>query len=141
MFLNSANFINPILRLNYMALTQHRSRRKSSGGKYHDYRKKRVFELGNHPTHTLLGEKKAKTMRGKGANTKRRLLSDNTVNVMDKGKAKKLKIITVVGNPANQNYTRRNIMTKGCIVNTEAGKVKITSRPGQHGVLNGVMVN
>jgi len=123
-----------------MAITQNRSVRKPSGGKYHSHRKKRVYELGNHPILTQLNEKNAKTTRGKGGNTKRKLIRDNVVNVIDKGKATKLKILTVVDNPANQNYTRRNIITKGSLVNTESGKVKITSRPGQHGVLNGVMV-
>ena len=38
------------------------------------------------------------------------------------------------------SYVRRNIITKGAIVKTEAGLVKITSRPGQDGTLNGILV-
>ncbi|MFH1511592.1 MAG: 30S ribosomal protein S8e, partial [Candidatus Woesearchaeota archaeon] len=33
-----------------------------------------------------------------------------------------------------------NIITKGTIVDTDKGKVRITSRPGQDGTLNGVLV-
>jgi small subunit ribosomal protein S8e len=46
----------------------------------------------------------------------------------------------VVENPANPHYVRRNILTKGAIVETEFGKARIISRPGQHGVINGVLV-
>ena len=121
-----------------MGLTQHRSKRKASGGKFHSYRKKRVYELGNHPILTQIGKLKAKIIRGVGGNTKSKLMTSDYVNVMEKGKGKKIKITSVVDNPANQNYTRRNIITKGCVVETEAGKVKITSRPGQDGILNGI---
>ena len=63
-------------------------------------------------------------------------------NVFDKksGKAKLVEIKTVVENPANRNFVRRNILTKGAIVETELGKAKITSRPGQQGFLNAVLL-
>jgi len=38
------------------------------------------------------------------------------------------------------HYTRMNVITKGCIVNTEIGRVKVTSRPTQHGVVNGILI-
>ncbi len=53
----------------------------------------------------------------------------------------KTDIITVVENPANIHYVRRNILTKGAIVNTKLGKAKITSRPGQSGVINAVLLS
>jgi small subunit ribosomal protein S8e len=121
-----------------MGITQNRSKRKASGGKYHSYRKKRVYELGNHPILTQIGILKAKIIRGIGGNTKLKLMTSDYVNVMEKGKGKKVKITSVSDNPANQNYTRRNIITKGCVVETEEGQVKITSRPGQDGILNGI---
>ena len=46
----------------------------------------------------------------------------------------------VIENKANPNYVRRNIITKGAIVETSAGKAKVTSRPGQDGVINGVLI-
>ena len=56
------------------------------------------------------------------------------------GKSSASKIIEVVENSANPNYVRQNIITKGSIIETEKGKAKVTSRPGQHGVVNAVLV-
>ena len=124
-----------------MARSQFRSNKKVSGRKYISLRKKRLKDLGDIPALTTIGDKRSKTKRVRGANTKRTLLSTEQVIVSDKGKAKKLKILSVVDNPANINYTRRNIITKGCIVKTEKGDVKITSRPGQSGAMQGVFTN
>ena len=44
------------------------------------------------------------------------------------------------GNSANPNYVRRNIITKGAIVETPEGNAKVTSRPGQDGVINGILI-
>ena len=49
------------------------------------------------------------------------------------GKAKKATIKTVTENPANIHYVRRNILTKGAVVDTDLGQVRVTSRPGQSG--------
>ncbi|MHA1475907.1 MAG: 30S ribosomal protein S8e, partial [Promethearchaeota archaeon] len=38
------------------------------------------------------------------------------------------------------DYNRRNILTKGAIVKTKLGLVKITSRPGQTGQINGKLL-
>ena len=53
---------------------------------------------------------------------------------------KKAKIINEIENPANRNFIRRNILTRGAVVETDAGKARITSRPGQDGVVNAVLV-
>ena len=103
-------------------------------------RKKRLSELGGIVTETLIGKFRIKTKRTMGGNKKMALLSHENVFVNDKGKTLKLKIISVEENPANVNYTRRNIITKGAIVKTEKGNVKITSRPGQNGSLFGVLI-
>ncbi|MHA1294432.1 MAG: 30S ribosomal protein S8e, partial [Promethearchaeota archaeon] len=41
---------------------------------------------------------------------------------------------------ASKDLNRRHIITKGSIVETELGRARITSRPGQHGVLNGILI-
>jgi len=46
----------------------------------------------------------------------------------------------VVESPSNVNYIRRNIMTKGSLIKTEKGVARITSRPGQEGSLNAVLL-
>ena len=49
-------------------------------------------------------------------------------------------INTVLENDADPNYVRRNIITKGAIVGTDIGRVRVTSRPGMHGVVSGVLL-
>ena len=56
------------------------------------------------------------------------------------GKTQKTEILNVVGNPANPNLVRRNILTKGAVVETKLGRARITSRPGQEGTINGILV-
>ena len=55
------------------------------------------------------------------------------------GKVQLSKVVTVKSNPANPNYVQRNIITKGAIVQTELGVARVTSRPGQDGVVNAVL--
>ena len=63
-------------------------------------------------------------------------------NVLDASKSftKKVKIIDVLENPANPQWTRSKIITKGTIIKTELGNAKVTSRPTQHGVVNAVIL-
>jgi len=70
-----------------------------------------------------------------------RTLSVNQVNVNTKdGKTVRATVKNVVGNDADPNYVRRNIVTKGAILETDKGLVRVTSRPGMHGVVSGVLV-
>ena len=125
-----------------MANSSRRANRKASGGRYTEDRSKRKKELVRFPAMTKLEEtKKAKTIRVAGGNIKRVLLTANQINVIQKdGKATKTSIKNVIENPANSNLIRRNILTKGAVVETDLGKVRITSRPGQDACLNGVQI-
>lgn len=124
-----------------MARSQLRSKRKASGGRYHPARAKKKRELTRLPTLTKLDEKKLKNFRIKGGHSKQILLSVKEVSVTDKkGKTKKTEIINVLENPANPNLVRRNIITKGTVIETKLGKAKVTSRPGQEGTLNAVLI-
>jgi small subunit ribosomal protein S8e len=114
--------------------------RKRTGGKIHLHRKKRKFELGNQPIHTTVGKEKKKFESTKGGNIKVKVVRTQFVNVYD-SKSKKLqrvKILDVLRNPANPHFVRRGIVTKGCILKTELGEVRVTSRPSQSGVVNAV---
>ncbi|MFH1210519.1 MAG: 30S ribosomal protein S8e [archaeon] len=125
-----------------MVITQHKSRRSPSGSRYKSYRKKRIFESGNIPAYTGLGKKVVKSRRIVGAHKKIFLLSVDTANVYDP-KSKKyvqLKIETIVENPANRHFVRRNIITKGTVIKTEKGNARVTNRPGQEGIINAVLV-
>jgi len=35
---------------------------------------------------------------------------------------------------------RRNIITKGAVIKTEKGPARVTSRPGQHGIINAILL-
>lgn len=125
-----------------MARSTARSMRKPTGGRYHQSRSKKSYELAGFPANTKLStDRRTHSVRGIGGNSKQVNLSTNIINVTDKkGKTTKTQILNVVGNPANPQLVIRNIMTKGAIVETKMGKAKITSRPGQHGTLSGVLV-
>nr|MBA4405398.1 30S ribosomal protein S8e [Nanoarchaeum sp.] len=126
-----------------MAINQVRPRRKVTGSRYKDLRKKKQFELGRDPTLTKIGQVKKKLIRIMSGKRKEITLVAEFVNVIDPKSKKSMqaKIKTVVENPANRHFVRRNILTKGTIVETDKGKVKITSRPGQEGNLNGILVS
>lgn len=120
---------------------QRRSKRKSSGGRYHKpYRSKRKFELARPAANTTLNEPKFKKVRTLGNNIKNRLMATNYTNLAVQGKVQKVKIENVVDNPANKFLARRNIITKGAIIVTELGKARVTSRSGQDGVVNAVLI-
>jgi len=53
---------------------------------------------------------------------------------------KKSEIKNVVETPSNRFLARQNILTKGTIVETDLGKVKITNRPSQDGIVNGILI-
>jgi len=125
-----------------MSLISQKSKRKATGGRYKDHRKKRVFEIRNLPVLTKLALRRVRSVRVRGAIIKQSILAEENVNVYDSKSKKysKEKIKTIVENVANRHFVRRNIITKGAVVETEKGKVKITSRPGQVGVLSGIRV-
>ena len=125
-----------------MARSQHRSILKVTGGLYRSFRGKRKTELAGYPAMTRLSEeKKLQIKRVPGGNKKVSLIAGNQINVTDKkGKAVKTQIINVIENPANPNLVRRNVLTKGAVVETKLGKARITSRPGQEGTVNGILL-
>jgi len=125
-----------------MAITQKRPKRKTSGGRYRAWRKKRVHEMGNLPSFTKLDKKTVKVVRTLGNNQKRVLLSGDIANVYDpkEKKYEKLKIETILESPANRHFVVRNVITKGTIIKTEKGKARVTNRPGQEGNINAVLV-
>ena len=63
-----------------------------------------------------------------------------SIEVSDKNKKTiKTKIIKVVRNPANKDYERRGVLSKGAFVETELGIARIISRPGQNGSINAIL--
>jgi len=119
-----------------------RSRRLPTGARRKKFRKKRKYEMGRDPAETILGPDKRKIIRTRGGNTKVRLLSTEYANVVDpdSGTTKKVKIVDVLENPANIDYSRRGVITKGAVIKTEMGIARVTSRPGQNGVVNAILI-
>ena len=113
--------------------------RKISGGKYHKARKKKLYELPGQKRTVKLGEEKRKSLIVRGGNKKTLLLRSKFINVLIKNKNKKLEIKNVLETPSNRFLARQNVLTKGTIVETELGKVKITNRPSQEGSVNGIL--
>ena len=120
----------------------HLRKRKPSGGRKRSYRRKRKFERGSFPAETMLGEPKKKVERGRGGNAKIKILRDKHACVTDSksGKTEKVEIVRVVENPANIDYDRRGVITKGAIIETPKGLARVTSRPGQNGVINAILI-
>ena len=125
-----------------MALWQARSRRSITGRIIKTNRKKRKYEIGREQLTTIIGSIRRKTIRTTGGNKKIKLLATNIAYATDKetGKTIKTEILGVLENSANPHYVRRNIVTKGAILDTKAGKVKVTSRPGRDGTIYGVLI-
>jgi small subunit ribosomal protein S8e len=126
-----------------MAVWQGNSKRSLTGRRIRYSRNKRRFEIGRELHLTTIGPMKKKSIRTRGKNNKSRVLTADTAFVIDPktNKTTKTEIVTVVENSANVHYVRRNIMNKGAIINTKIGKAKITSRPGQTGVVNAVLLS
>jgi len=110
-----------------------------TGGKRRKFKDKKLSHYGGTFTATKIGTEKKETTKGRGGNKKVSLKKAAFVNVVTKDGIKKAKIVGVLESP-NPEYVRQNIITKGAVLNTELGRVKVTNRVGQDGIVNGVQV-
>ena len=106
-------------------------------------RKKRKYELGSEATGTKIGEPKLRKVRVLGGSIKQKLVSTGYANVVTGNQPVRCEITELVENPANKDFTRRKIITKGAILRVKLpdGKeieARVTSRPGQDGVVNAI---
>ncbi len=126
-----------------MAYYQGNDLRKPSGGRKRPHRKKRKYELGRPPTLTKLGSREErKIIRVRGGNYKVRLRRAVYINLVipEEKRVQKVRVLAVIENPANPDYSRSGVITRGALVRTELGVARVTSRPGQDGVLNGILI-
>jgi small subunit ribosomal protein S8e len=125
-----------------MSVSHGKGNRLKSGAKRRALREKIKAELGSEPVNVTMGAAKRENVRTLGGNAKQRLRTIDFANVVDPstGKWAKSKILTVVENKANRHFVRMNIITRGAIVKTELGNALVTSRPGQDGTVNAVLV-
>lgn len=117
---------------------QGRSTRKRTGGRLKPFAKKKRSQLGREPSETTVGKPRMQVIDSRGTEPKFRALSTNVANVSDGDSTVEAEIDGVEENPSNVNYARRNIITKGAIIETSEGLARVTSRPGQTGQVNAV---
>ncbi len=125
-----------------MTIYQGKSTKKFTGGKLRRNHSKRRYELGREPSFTKVGDTERRAIRTMGGNRKLLLLKEQYANIYnpEDKTTKKLKILTVKENNADPHYVQRNIMNRGTIISTDEGNARITSRPGQDGIVNAVLV-
>ena len=125
-----------------MGIWHRRSTRTSTGARLRQLRSKRKHQLGRDPTETLMGEPKRITIDSRRKAKKTPALRLTQVNVTDPAKnvTSRAELQDVEKNPANMDYQRRKVITQGTIIKTSKGRARVTSRPGQDGILNAVLI-
>ena len=113
---------------------------KVTGGRRHPLRSRRKYEMDRFPNEAIIGEQITITRKVRGKNVKTAIKTINSVNLAIDSKIKRVKIIKVLENATNNDYQRRGIISKGAILETEEGKCRVVSRPGQHGTVNAILV-
>ena len=114
---------------------------KLTGGRRHPLRIRRKYEIDRYPNEALTEAQETVTRKVRGKSQKTALKTIDFVNLAtaDK-KVKKTKILKVLENPTNNDYQRRGVITKGAILETQDGKCKVVSRPGQNGIVNAILI-
>ena len=113
---------------------------KVTGGRRHPLRSRRKYEMDRFPNEAVIGNQVTVTRKVRGKNIKSAIKTIDSVNLAIDSKIKKVKIIKVLENATNNDYQRRGIISKGAVLETEAGKCRVVSRPGQHGTVNAILV-
>ena len=113
---------------------------KITGGRRHPLRTKRKYEIDRFPNEAITGQQTTVTRQVRGGDVKTGLKTIDHVNLaLAEGKVKKSKILKVLENATNSDYQRRGVISMGAILETEDGKCRVVSRPGQHGVVNAIL--
>lgn len=114
---------------------------KITGGRRHPLRIRRKYETDRYPNEALTGAQVTVTRKTRGNNKKTALKTVDFVNLAGvDSKVKKTKILKVLENPTNNDYQRRGVITKGAVLETEQGKCRVVSRPGQNGIVNAILI-
>ena len=116
--------------------------RKLTGGRKIAARGRRKFEIDRYPNEAVVGPTQIVVRRIRGNNVKAAFKTAEFANVIDQDakKVTKSKILKVTKNPANRDYERRGVISKGAVIETESGAAVVVSRPGQDAVVNAVLV-
>lgn len=114
---------------------------KITGGRRTPLRTRRKYEIDRYPNEPINGAQMTITRHVRGNNRKTALKSIDFVNLATgDSKVKKVKIIKVLDNTTNNDYKRRGIITKGAVLETQEGKCRVVSKPGQNGIVNAILL-
>ncbi len=114
---------------------------KTTGGRRHPLRIRRKYETDRYPNEAVTGAQVTVTRTVRGKNRKTAVKTIDFVNLATgDAKVKKAKILKVLDNATNNDYKRRGIITKGAILETQEGKCRVVSKPGQNGIVNAVLI-
>jgi small subunit ribosomal protein S8e len=116
--------------------------RKSTGGRKIPLRKRRKYEIDRYPNEATVGTTDIVTRKVRGGNIKTAYKTVDFANITDptSNKTIRSKILRVTKNLANKDYERRGVISKGALIETEAGPARVSSRPGQHGIVNAIAI-
>lgn len=114
---------------------------KITGGRRVPLRTRRKYEIDRFPNEAIIGQQLTVTRSVRANHIKTGLKTIDFVNLaIEGGKIKKSKILKVLENATNSDYQRRGVISKGAILETEDGKCRVVSRPGQHGIVNAILI-
>merc|ERR1719162_448480 len=99
-----------------------RHKRRETGGKRCQFRKKRKFEMGRQGANTKMGVKRVHEVRAMGGNRKYRAMRLDSGNFSwgSEVSTRKTRILDVVYNSSNNELLRTKTLVKGCIVQIDA---------------------
>eukprot|EP00285_Hemiselmis_virescens_P006865 CAMPEP_0173389114 /NCGR_PEP_ID=MMETSP1356-20130122/11262_1 /TAXON_ID=77927 ORGANISM="Hemiselmis virescens, Strain PCC157" /NCGR_SAMPLE_ID=MMETSP1356 /ASSEMBLY_ACC=CAM_ASM_000847 /LENGTH=205 /DNA_ID=CAMNT_0014346183 /DNA_START=42 /DNA_END=659 /DNA_ORIENTATION=+ len=97
-------------------------KRRATGGKAPQYRKKRVYELGRAAANTRIGVKRMRTVRVRGGHTKFRALrlDHGTFSWGSEGISKPTRVLDVNYNSTNNELVRTKTLVKNAVVSIDA---------------------
>ena len=117
-------------------------KRRPTGGRSRPHRGRRAYEKDGYAIEPLVGPAAARDIHRRGGHVTSGVITADYANVSNaSGKAVKSKINRVKRSPANRDYERRGVITKGAILDTQAGEAIVTSRPTADGVVNAVLTS
>jgi len=118
------------------------TKRKPTGGRSRPHRGRRAYEKDGYAIEPLVGPASLRDIHRRGGRVTSGVITADFANVSNQsGKTMKSKITRVKRSPANRDYERRGVITKGAVLDTEAGEAIVTSRPTADGVVNAVLTS
>ena len=104
-------------------------------------RDKKRHEMGGYFVATKLStgadaKNVTKVARTRGGTRKSKLKNAAFANILTKSGYKKARITGVAESRDNRNFARLNIITKGTLIDTDAGRAMVINRPGRDGCVN-----